>query len=266
MPRTMIDPLFTAVETPAFTSHHLARLATGTLAAVRVPGFLTPQQCQAATTAFDRMPTAGYDPLRVPTPILHVGPSLNDYRTTANTLDSDRYWKDADAARCTWQEVRMQPDPIGIALARLGSAWGTAVTPGTIDGRPVFGGMLREMSSGTLVHYDDASREYPTGLFDQTVIAQLAFNLWVQTLTLGGTTTIWRHRWEPADEQHRDAYGYEREAVEDYQHITLTPRPGDALLFNPANFHAVDPNPGERRIAFAFFLAITATGQLITWS
>ncbi|MFI6689392.1 proline hydroxylase [Streptomyces sp. NPDC050485] len=266
MPRTMLDPLFTAVDAPAFTESHLARLATGTLAAVRVPGFLTPEQCQAATTAFDRMPTAGYDPLRVPTSILHVGPSLNDYRTLANTLDTSRYWKDADAARSAWHRARMQPDPITVALARLGDAWGTAVTPATIGGRCVFGGTLREMNEGALVHYDEASREYPAGLFDQTVIAQLAFNLWAQAPVMGGATTVWRHRWEPADEQHREAYGYRREAVEGCQHVTLTPRPGDALLFNPANFHAVDPNPGERRIAFALFLAITSTGQLINWS
>ena len=45
--------------------------------------------------------------------------------------------------------------------------------------------------------------------------------------------------------------------------VRITPRLGDALLFNPANFHSVEPNPGGRRIAFAFFLGLTTTGQLI---
>ncbi|GAA2485982.1 hypothetical protein [Streptomyces gobitricini] len=48
--------------------------------------------------------------------------------------------------------------------------------------------------------------------------------------------------------------------------MSLTPQLGDGLLFNPANFHAVEPNPAGRRIAFAFFLVLTTTGQLISWS
>ncbi|MBT2505872.1 hypothetical protein J7I98_08155 [Streptomyces sp. ISL-98] len=77
---------------------------------------------------------------------------------------------------------------------------------------------------------------------------------------------MWRHRWEPADEQYRQAYGYRPEAVEHCQQVSLTPELGDALLFNPANFHAVEPNPSGRRIVFALLLALTTTGQLITWS
>ncbi|WP_241827254.1 hypothetical protein [Streptomyces graminilatus] len=48
--------------------------------------------------------------------------------------------------------------------------------------------------------------------------------------------------------------------------MRLHPRLGDALLFNPANFHTVEPDPDERRIAFAFFLGLTTTGQLIAWA
>ncbi|MEV4925080.1 hypothetical protein [Streptomyces roseoverticillatus] len=82
----------------------------------------------------------------------------------------------------------------------------------------------------------------------------------------GGATTVWRHRWQPADDQHRTAYGYQPETVQHSQHITTTLQLGDALLFNPASYHAVESSPDGRRIAFAFFLALTTTGQLITWS
>ncbi|MEU6237667.1 pyridoxal-phosphate dependent enzyme [Kitasatospora sp. NPDC047058] len=67
------------------------------------------------------------------------------------------------------------------------------------------------------------------------MIAQLAFNVWAATPATGGATTVWRHRWEPADEQYRQAYGYRPEAVEHCQRVDLTPQPGDGLLFNPAN-------------------------------
>ncbi|MET9428493.1 hypothetical protein [Streptomyces sp. NPDC003036] len=160
----------------------------------------------------------------------------------------------------------MRPDPITVSLARIGSAWGAAVTTATIGGRAVFGGTLREINAGALVHYDDINREFPAGLFDQEIVAQLAFNVWVTVPATGGATTVWRHRWEPADERHREAYGYRPETVEHSQHISLAPELGDGLLFNPANFHAVEPNPTGRRVAFAFFLGLTTTGQLIAWS
>ncbi|MFJ9461368.1 proline hydroxylase [Kitasatospora sp. NPDC101447] len=265
MTSTALDPLFVATDSDTFTERHLANLIAGTRAAVRVPHFLTPTECQAAMAALDRLPTADYDPTRVPTPIVRFGPALNDYRTPGATLDTSRYWPAADNARQAWQHAALRPDPIAIALGRLGSAWGAAVLPATIGGRPVFGGTLREINAGALIHYDDIAREFPSGLFDQEVVAQLAFNVWVTAPSGGGATTVWRHRWEPADEQHRQAYGYRPEAVEHAQPVSLTPQSGDALLFNPANFHAVEPNTG-RRIAFAFFLGLTTAGQLIAWS
>ncbi|WP_241827255.1 proline hydroxylase [Streptomyces graminilatus] len=203
-----LDPLFTAVDAAAFTDRHLAALAAGTLAAVRVPGFLETRVCQATLAALDRLPVASYAPERVPTRIARFGPSLNDYRTGQGRLDAERYWRDAEAARTAWHRSGMRPDPITLCMARLGSAWGAAVTPATVNGRAVFGGTLREINDGTLIHYDDISREFPTGLFDQPIVAQLAFSVWAAVPDTGGTTTVWRHRWEPADEQHHEAYGY----------------------------------------------------------
>ncbi|MEW2116994.1 hypothetical protein AB0945_17715 [Streptomyces sp. NPDC005474] len=136
MPRTTaLDPLFTAVDSGSFTDRHLANLAAGTLAAVRVPGFLNSSACAAALAALDRLPTADYDPARVPAPIVRFGPALNDFRDQDGQLDSGRYWRDAGAARAAWQRAGMRPDPIAVSMARLGSAWGAAVTPATIGGR-----------------------------------------------------------------------------------------------------------------------------------
>ncbi|WP_405883608.1 proline hydroxylase [Streptomyces sp. NBC_01384] len=266
MPETLVDPLFRAFAAPAFTDRHLANLAAGTVAAVRVPGFLDAAACEAALGAVDRLPTGEYDAARVPTRIVRFGPALNDFRHSDGSLDADRYWVAAEAARVAWQRAGLRPDPIAVSLARLGSAWGAAVSPATIGGRPAFGGTLREINAGALIHFDDINREFPGGVFDQDVVAQLAFNVWVEVPRSGGSTSVWRRRWEPGDEQAREAYGYLPSTVEGRQRVKLAPELGDGLLFNPANFHAVDPNPGERRIAFAFFLGLTITGQLIAWS
>ncbi|WP_239336030.1 hypothetical protein [Frankia sp. CiP3] len=213
----------------------------------------------------NRLPIGDYDPTWVPIRIARFGPALNDYRASDGVLD-ERYWQAANAARVAWTAARLRPDPVAIALARLGAAWGSAIAPATIGGRPVFGGTLREINAGALVHFDEVVREYPDGLFDQQVIAQLAFNLWVAGPDFGGEATIWRRRWQPEDETHRTDYGYIPAIVQGCQQVSLCSSAGDALLFNAANLHAVAANPVQRRVAFAFFLGLTVTGTLVFWS
>lgn len=264
---TATDPLFTLDVTSrdALCAADLVHLASGTSAAVQVPEFIDRETCAAATRALDRLPLSTYDPERVPTQILRFGPAVNDYRTTAGELDADRYWPAADRARLDWNDACMRPDVLGYTLARLGTLWGDVVSPATIGGRPVFGGTARETLTGTLIHYDSVAREHPHGLFDQLVVAQLAVNVWVRAPHKGGETAIWRRRWEPRDDHHRDAYGYTPEVIDGCQHVTVEPAVGDLLLFNAANLHAAQPCTGKRT-AIAFFLGITAAGRLIHWS
>ncbi|MGW5051375.1 2OG-Fe(II)-dependent halogenase WelO5 family protein [Actinokineospora sp. NPDC004072] len=262
--RTYRDPLFTAVEAGGFSEQHIASLVAGTAAAVRVPGFLDQQTCVEVMGALGGLPVGEYDPARVPNRVVRFGPALNDFRTADGGLDAGRYWPAATAAKLAWERARLRPDPVAVALGKLGTAWGSAVTPATIDGREVFGGTVREINDGALIHCDEVVRELPHG-FDQAVVAQLAFNLWVAAPESGGQTVIWRRRWQPEDDARRDAYGYRSTTVEGCQHVSLRPQVGDALLFNPVHLHAVNPCKG-RRVAFAFFLGLTTTGRLVVWS
>ncbi|MGW2249867.1 hypothetical protein ACWCXH_06660 [Kitasatospora sp. NPDC001660] len=56
MPSQLLDPLFAAIEAPAFTERHLADLVAGTTAAVRVPGFLSTDTCRVIGQALTRLP------------------------------------------------------------------------------------------------------------------------------------------------------------------------------------------------------------------
>ncbi|MDH6114548.1 hypothetical protein P3T36_000948 [Kitasatospora sp. MAP12-15] len=264
MPRTMLDPMFQYVTAAEFTEQHLAALLAGTCAAVRIPSFLDPAACQRMVDVLDQLPVHEYDRSRVAEPILRFGPALNDFRIYSGRLDGHRYWPEADRARAAWAMARPRHDPIALALGRLGTAWGSAVTPATIGGRPVFGGTVRELNRGALTHYDEVVRELP-GLFDQHVVGQLAFNAWVIGPDSGGETRISRRRWQPADDEHRFSYGYSDVVTADSQQVELVPKTGEALLFNPANYHSVKEAVG-RRVALAFFLGLTTRGELVAWS
>ncbi|TDD38197.1 proline hydroxylase [Actinomadura sp. KC06] len=265
MSGTALDPTFTAVDSPAFSRAQIEALATGGLAALRVPRLFGPDLVGGTVGRLHRLPAADYQPAR--TAMTRFGPALNDYRHPDGGLDADRYWHDAETARAQWRGTGFDPDPTRLCLDALGDAWGEALRPATIGGRPAFVGMLREINAGTLIHYDDIRLEYPDGLFDQEIVAQLTFNLWLVVPGDGGETTVWRHRWALADDVHRHKYGYTPAVVENYQEVTVTPELGDGLLFNPNNYHTVRPNgEGHRRITLAFFFGLTPEGSLVAWS
>ncbi|MBO0653987.1 proline hydroxylase [Streptomyces triculaminicus] len=269
MPSTARGPNFSAVDVSAFSRQHILDVAEGGLAAARIPGFFGRATLERMTAALHRLPTVDYYPQRVA--MTRFGPALNDYRTPQGVLQADRYWPDAEAAERTWREAGMEPDPVLESLDMLGRAWGEKVTTATIGGRPAFVGMMREINAGTLLHYDDIHLEYPDGLFDQEIVSELTYNAYLVVPEDGGGTRLWQHRWEAADDAHRQRYGYDPRVVDGCRNLTIRPGLGDALLFNPNHYHRVLPNgpggpEGQRRITVTFFLGLTPAGDLVAWS
>ncbi|HET8680545.1 MAG TPA: hypothetical protein VFM54_01530 [Micromonosporaceae bacterium] len=54
--------------------------------------------------------------------------------------------------------------------------------------------------------------------------------------------------------------------VADVPGVHVAPQVGDGLVFDPRQYHSVDPATGGRRVAVAFFLALTSAGHLAVWS
>jgi 2OG-Fe(II) oxygenase superfamily len=120
---------------------------------------------------------------------------------------------------------------------------------------------------GFQVHFDDALLEFSDDLLDVPQVAQFAFNLYLSVPERGGETVIWQHRRLPEDESRRlpNSYGYQESVVADTRSVEIKPVVGEALLFDPRNFHAVRPSEDERRIALGFSIAVTADGSMFTW-
>jgi hypothetical protein len=254
---------FDVVEAAAFTREHLERLAEGTVAAVRVPGFLGPDGCTATVAALDLLvPPTGEGPVA----LVRFGPAVMDYQPATGPLDSERYHADADASSRQWDKVKPEPDPVQAALEAFGVAWGAPVTPATIQGRPAAGLTMREINGGALAHDDVAMRELAPGTFDQRIVTQLAFNVFVSAPEAAGEVLLWKRTRQDGDERYEHEYGYRPEAVEGYPHAAFAPRRGEATLFNAAHFHGIARTDAGRRISFAFFLGITDTGDLVSWA
>ncbi|NUS18144.1 MAG: proline hydroxylase [Streptomyces sp.] len=260
------DPFFRAVTSSAFKREHIADLAAGRVAAVQVPDLLPRAVCGQTLRALMDAPFDSYGRRRVDPPVMRFGVGVSDHR--AGGAVADGYWEALEGHRAAWSGLGLPFDPFQACRDALGAEWPAAVRPGTRGGRELAAGVAREPNQGFQVHFDDALREFTGNLLDATLVAQFAFNLYLSVPERGGQTVVWRHRWHPDDEAHRlpHSYGFAPGVVGDAESFELQPGVGQALLFDPRNYHAVRPSSGGRRIALGFSLGLTDTGELLAWA
>jgi hypothetical protein len=259
------DPFFTAITTHAFYREQIADLAAGRCAAIVVPDCLPPSVCEATLNALASVDFDTYGSKRVDPPVMRFGIGVSDYRPEGELLDS--YWAALDVSRASWSDLGLGFDPFELCRDALGEHWPNAVAVGRRGGRELGAGVAREPNQGFVIHYDDAIREFNGNLLDANMVAQFAFNLYLSVPENGGETVVWRHYWEPSDEAFRlpHSYGFSNDVVGEAESFELKPAVGQALLFNPRNFHAVRPSEDSRRIALGFSMAMSDTGDLLTW-
>jgi hypothetical protein len=260
-----IFTLFDVVETEQLTREHILQVAAGTVGAVVIRDF------SSADVAADIMesiqtsaPLGHYDEALIWPQIAKLGPAAYDCYA-AGELD-EAYWETARQAVAMRSTLMYGSDPLDFAFGRVAEAWGDAVIPARSRGSEMFAGMIREIHSGAKIHFDEIVREFP-GVLDETPASFVTMNWFLSTTESGGETTVYRHRWRPLDEAHRDGYGYDPIVVDGELSATALARPGDAMIFDSRNLHSVAPVSGSgRRVTLSYFLGIAGHGPLLSWS
>lgn len=256
-----VAELFDVEEAAELQRGHLIRLAAGVSGGVVVRSYFLAAECIAIMSAVDNCEFDSYNEVVVPR-IAKLGPTAFEFHTE-QALDP-RYWAAARSGRSTRAALLRGKDPMQPALDRVARAWGKPVRYATCGGRPLFGGLIREINGGARMHFDELVREMPNTL-DDIPIAQLAFNCHLSVPEAGGEMVVYRRRWRPADEHARDGYGYDPGLVADEPRAEIRAARGDAVLFDPRNYHLVRPATG-RRVTLSFFLGVLADGALVAWS
>jgi len=221
--------------------------------------------CEETLRALTRVEFNSYDEERVYPQVMRFGVGVSDHRKDGEVADT--YWAAIDAGRDAWYGLGLPFDPFKVCRDQLGADWPSQVAVGRRGGQEMGAGVAREPNYGFVVHFDDSQREFSSSLLDANLVTQFAFNLYLSVPEIGGEIVVWRHRWHPADESFRlpYSYGYAEAVVGDAESFELKPLVGDALLFDPRNFHAVRPSRGSRRIALGFSVGLTDAGHLLTW-
>ncbi|MFF4935004.1 putative 2OG-Fe(II) oxygenase [Streptomyces griseofuscus] len=261
------SPIYTLFDVDVTTAperEHLVRLAAGVSGAVHIKGFGSAQDCHDIMDALATCSLGAYDERLIYPRIAKLGPAAYDFYV-AHGLDEE-YWKRAEEAVRIRSSLLRGQDPMNVAVERIRTAWGDGVEYARSGGRPMFAGMIREVSNGAKLHFDEITRESP-GLLDETPASFVTLNWYLDMPTSGGEVSVYRHRWRPADERYRDRYGYAPEAVAGEPFVTVRPEAGDAVLFDSRNLHSIKQIAGEgRRVTLSFFLGITGRGPLHMWS
>ncbi|MFJ6721828.1 MULTISPECIES: putative 2OG-Fe(II) oxygenase [unclassified Streptomyces] len=246
------------------TRDQLVRLAAGTVGAIHIKSFGSPEECGTVLRGLDNVPMGSYDEEIVFPRIPKLGPAAYDHYD-AHGLGG-AYWEDAEQSALHRATLLGGADPLDLAVDRIRAAWGGPMAPASCGGRPMYAGMIRETTGGMKMHWDEIARELP-GALDDPVIAQIGFNWYLSMPEGGGATQIFRRRWLPTDERARDGYGYAEELAQGEPSVVVRPGPGDAVIFDPRNYHAVRGNEGPgRRVALSFFMGVGADGTLQYWS
>ncbi|MEZ0070335.1 hypothetical protein ABIA32_006388 [Streptacidiphilus sp. MAP12-20] len=268
MPTTVSAPsvpvLFASETADRLTADHLTRLAAGSVGSVLVKDFFSVDQCIEVMQSLQTCEMGSYDEQLVQPRIAKLGPAAYDFYGDGGLRED--YWEHAEQSARSRSRLLHGSDPLDAALDLIREAWGEAVLPASSGGREMFVGMIREINQGARMHFDEVIREF-NGILDQQPVAQLAFNCHLSTAVDGGEAVAYRRRWSPRDEEHRDGYGYDPALVAEEPSVSVRASLGDAVFFDPRNYHLVRPaQGGGRRVTLSFFVGVTARGPLIVWS
>jgi L-gamma-glutamyl-L-propargylglycine hydroxylase len=244
---------------------HFLRLSAGVCGAVKVRNFFHRGECATIMKNLETCTMGSYDEQLVRPRIPKLGPAAFDYYQTGGLNRS--YWEHAAQSSAVRSSLLNDADPLGRAMSRIAKAWGSSVRPLTSNGHPMFAGMIREMTNGAGIHFDELVREFP-GAPDEIPVAQLAFNCHLTMPEAGGELHIFRRRWKPEDEPSRgDSYWYPEDIFLGDRYISVLAEIGDAVFFDPRNYHRILPRRGKgRRVTFSFFLGLSGSGDLLVWS
>ena len=115
------------------------------------------------------------------------------------------------------------------------------------------------------IHVDFAAQDSDRWAIAEAKI-QLAWNFYLRVPEKGGELLLWDKQWNPEDDIHQveDNYYYHDEVVQGAKMIRVKVQPGEVIIINSRNFHAV--SEVDDRLAFGSFISVFDNNQLRLWS
>ncbi|MEU5438527.1 2OG-Fe(II) oxygenase [Streptomyces sp. NPDC020719] len=249
-----------------FSHEDILALVEGTALGVHIPGFIPPQALASAREQLLDHPDR--DGLSQDTAFKRIGFA---YSEISDEASRDQYHSEA---RANIQRMRdlFSPyaSPSDVFRALVEETWKPGANLLNINGRKAFIGICRYQDKDVDLnpHTDALERNLPA---EHSVeqLAQLSANIYVNIPQTGGELELWGT--EPGEDAYNElkgerVWGLERELLGPPMEV-IKPSPGDLLLLNPRQIHAVRPSGDEPRITLGHFLGYYGADRpLALWS
>ncbi len=130
---------------------------------------------------------------------------------------------------------------------------------------PYWAGTGKLRNGFSPIHVDFAPQDSQGWTIGESV-GQLAWNLYLRVPDAGGELLVWDKQWRPEHDVHQapESYWYTEEVVAGLPRLELAVRPGQIVVLNSRNFHAVADS--KDRLAFGSFISVFDDGRLRLWS
>ena len=256
---------WTSAQEHELTEENLRLLLDNKIAAIRIRGFATLDECARFATAAKQGNIQFYN---VSDRIGYIGLAQYQYRWTKTKQE---FLDDAVKAQADVQAVFNNSfDPLARLMARLRDVWPQTVEMANEEGREYFAGIIRSTSDKIDLHVDWApvnSPDYAIGAID----AQVGWNFFAEELESGGHTTVHNEPWNPEilDGEIPKSYGLDRSLIEGAPNFVYRATTGDVVIFNTRNPHEIAPGtakPDGSRVSIGSFVGRMPDNSLVLWA
>ncbi|WP_199930825.1 2OG-Fe(II) oxygenase [Streptomyces sp. CB02923] len=234
--------------------------------AVRIPGSVSGKVVQYASENLLDHPDKGG--LSQDTSFQRIGFA---YSEISDEASRERYHTEArDNIQRMRELFAPYASPSGVFRLLIEETWKPGASLLSLGGRKAFIGICRHQHKGVDLnpHTDALERNLPA-VDSRQLAARLSANIYVNIPQTGGELELWGT--EPGEETYNKlkgerAWGLERDQLGPPKEV-IKPAPGDLLLLNPRQIHAVRPPSDEPCITLGHFLGYYGSDRpLALWS
>lgn len=243
---------------------NLRRLLDNEIAAIRVPGFATAEECRQFSAAV----RAGRIKSLTKTGTGYIGMAQVEYRRGRPKAD---YFAAVAQADADMQEVFDNSfDARARMIDMLQAHWDAPVHVAREDLGGYFAGIVRLATGGLELHSDWAPLNCPDYEIAQ-IDGQVGWNLFAESLPTGGDTLVYNAPWDPPVQPGEIPLSYplDHAIVEGAPSLRYDATLGDVVLFNSRNPHMVfagDASTGAVRVTVGSFVGRMPDRSLVLWS
>jgi hypothetical protein len=234
---------------------------------ILVKDFISVEICQKVSNRLEEMDFANYDHL-ANIPVHQLGLCHNQFAHDDKAVYFNKRDKAIEEINNIYRDLNI--DPVKLVIDAIVKK--TNRTAGIYQEEgygEYFAGAFRSFKGHGRLHADHAPSHISKPWAITELVKQLSWNIYYCTYQNGGGETVIYDTIHTATNDVMKVAGeyyFPYEVLEREDHIKVSPKQGDLLIFNTQNFHEVLGHSKGNRISQTSFVGLTPDGALNLWS